>query len=247
MSLKRKVKTVAGNQVVENTLHIETANYISHDPEMEVASPNKVPTQLSVMNYVQNHGKEAILYGTEENPTDKEIALHASVQGIVINEGDTFLYVQTNLQGVPINSKRLTYNGLSLSIVTENKSYFVSAETDYIDARHYIGTLGGSGFTKDLDTGGSGIFTANNANNTHIAYIDTHLKEQTLGQKYRVTFTTANQQNSNGMRLKIYTNTGLGIDEETALTNAIVGTSNGTHTQTYTAAATSHWIVFLWK
>ena len=244
MSLKRKVKTVAGNQVVENTLHIETANYISNDPEFEVPSPNKVPTQLAVMSYVQNHGKEAILYGTEENPTDKEIALHAEVQGIVINEGDTFLYVQTNLQGVPINSKRLTYNGLSLSIVTENKSYFVSAETDYIDARHYIGTLGGSGFTKDLDTGGSGIFTANNANNTHIAYIDTHLTEQTLGQKYRVTFTTANQQNSNGMRLKIYTNTGLGIDDETVLTNAIVGTSNGTHTQTYTAAATSHWIVF---
>jgi hypothetical protein len=243
MSLKRKTKTVAGNQVVDNSLPIESLSCTSNDPNLNNASPDIVPTQLAVSLYMQTHGQEAIVYGTAENPTDNEIAGYLESQGITLAEGDTFLYVQLDNDLLPVNSKRLTYNGFSLIKVFEQQSYTIQSQSDLIPTpRERIGKIG-DGFTRNVETGASGIITANNADSTDVAYIQTGTNEQFIGIKYKITVTTANQQNSNGIRLKIYPAGDGGIDDVDPIVNVITATSNGAHTHEFIGAAQAHWIV----
>lgn len=244
MSLKRKTKTVAGNQVVDNSLPIESLSCTSNDPNLNNASPDIVPTQLAVSLYMQTHGQEAIVYGFAENPTDNEIAGYLESQGLTLAEGDTFLYVQLDEDQLPTNSKSLTYNGFSLIKVFEQQSYTRQSESNFIIRPNELVGVIGDGFTRNVESGESGIITANNADSTDVAHIQAGSNQQIIGIKYKINFTTANQQNSNGMRLKIFPAGSGGIDGVDPIVNVITATSNGTHTHEFIGAAQGHWIIF---
>lgn len=246
MSLKRKAKTVAGNQVVDNTLPINSLNCTSNDFNMSGNSPLLVPTQQAVMTYVQTHAQEFVLEGLIENPTDNDIAIILEARGLTLNEGDTFLYIQVDNDNNPINSKKLTYNGFNFQVVYEQQSFNTADESDFLpDPRNYIGAIG-DGFTRDIVTGGAGVFTANNADSTDAIYIEASNPHnyQSIGDKYKITLTTANQQNTNGINLKVYPAGVGGINSLDPILDVITATTDGTHEHEFIGTARSHWIVF---
>lgn len=244
MTLKRKAKTVAGNQVVDNTLPINSLNCTSNDFNMSGNSPLLVPTQQAVMTYVQTHAQEFVLRGLIENPTDNDIAIILEARGLTLNEGDTFLYIQVDNDNNPIDSKKLTYSGFNFQVTFEQQSFNTADQRDFLpNARFYIGGFG-DGFTRDIETGGAGVFTANNADSTDIFFLDAGANEQAIGHKYKITLTTANQQNTNGINLKVYPNGGTGIDGQDPVLDVITATTDGTHEHEFIGTAVSHFIVF---
>lgn len=244
MSLKRKAKTVAGNQVVDNTLPINSLNCTSNDFNMSGNSPLLVPTQQAVMTYVQTHAQEFVLEGLFENPTDNDIAIILEARGLTLNEGDTFLYIQVDNDNNPINSKKLTYSGFGFQVTFEQQPQSKAGESFILPARNNIGGFG-DGFTRDIVTGGTGVFTANNADSTDVFFIDASTKDQQIGRKYKISLTTANQQNTNGINLKVYYNDGTGIDGVDPILDVITATTDGTHEHEFIGVAgQNHFIVF---
>jgi hypothetical protein len=217
MTWIKKSKRISGNSVILDSIAGENLNCIDNNVNLSSNSELHVPSVEAVKAYVQTSGKQAVLEGFIENPTDVELVELARAQGIDLQSGQEFLYIQLELGTLnAIDSQIYTYNDNSTfkivntnTVLSDINHFFdIHADEDYtyLDNPLLIPEAGflvitTSAFVLDKD---AGTLTGTNASTSDYAgfFNWTALK---VGYEYRLDIQVSSTDNV-GCKLDIRDN-----------------------------------------
>lgn len=119
MGFIKKDKFISNQTVIDNSLEVENLGCSINEFDMRSNSATKIPTQASVVDYVKTYATGVQIRGTQDDPSDREIAQYIADNNINLESGDSLLYLQVDGDDNIINSKSLKYNPLDLTVTTE--------------------------------------------------------------------------------------------------------------------------------
>lgn len=209
MTWVKKDRRVSGNTVINDTIEGRNLNCIDTNGNLTSNSEFHVPSVTAVKAYIgSSAGKQIVVEGFIEDPTALQLVELIAAQGIEIDNGQEFLYIQLSLDDLqPVNSKVFTYSDESGFIITTTKT--VSDDNDYLrfperqDGTNVFTTHTG-GFPKtaafSVDDV-NGTCTATNASTSdYIGFIPK--QGYTIGLQYKLEIDIS-ATNGNGLKVDI--------------------------------------------
>lgn len=120
MSWIKKDRSVSGQTVVKESVAADNLSCVKDEFDMASASPEHLPTQRSVRDYVRTYANAPVIEGNQQIPTDAYIAGLLQANNIRIKQGESILYLYV-VNGKVIDSRSVRLEDRSFTI-TETQS-----------------------------------------------------------------------------------------------------------------------------
>lgn len=241
MGFSKKDRSVSGDRIVKNSIQFENVAFVKNEFDMQSNDPRAVPSQQSVVDYVNTYAIAPRVEGDQENPTPLYLTFLLNEAGITVKNNMSILYFYV-VNGKRVNSKSLRLqdehdftivyeHDLTTEELGEITNYIIRPQKQNIE--HVFGSFmwqtNAGGFTNNQNftkTNTSMILTNCDVSNWTAKIFETGLE---VGKTYTCAFIVQNS-NGNGVKVAVGTNLLTLIGEKTV-------TANGTYSFDFIATS----------